>query len=92
MRTKNSPRYKIIRGAVLAGSILSFIPAFALVRSNAAADIASTLSTPSQAAQTQPSTTNQPSNRQPSAQSQTPSQTLPKTTQQVRPRIRTRAS
>ena len=89
---KNSPRYKIIRGTLLAGSILSFIPAFALVRSNAAADD-STSASSTAVQQTQPSTSNsQPATRQPSVQSQSTSQTSPQTTQAVRPRVRTRAS
>jgi hypothetical protein len=89
MRSKNSSRYKILRGTLLAGSILSFIPAFALVRSNAAADSSTSTGAQPAQSQTQTSPSSQPSSRQPSAQSQTPSQSLPRTTQ---PRVRTRAS
>jgi hypothetical protein len=38
MRAKRSTTYKLVRGGLLAGSILSFIPAFALVRPQANAD------------------------------------------------------
>jgi hypothetical protein len=95
MNVKHSARYKIIRGGLMAGSILSFIPAFALVRANSTAD-GNSSSNPA-AVQTsgrerdddddRPSNT-LPSYQQPSTQSSSPTQSR----SQVVPRVRTRAS
>jgi hypothetical protein len=91
MRDKRSARYKLIRGGLLAGSILSFIPAFALVRAPASADDESGGGTSPSAPVT--ATPAQPSRSQPSStQPATPSQTRPRTTAPVQPRARTRAS